>query len=284
MARRVDDEAHASAAGDVAPHGVAGGLLVRDRLEARVTAGGDDRVVVTGSHLPRPELDGLGGQLAELHVPPAGEWVVGRDGEYEFLAPDRALVYAVEAFRAGREREVEPLVAEQPFDVRSECLAGHHLELRMRGGDRVDEGGKRLIHGGQGVGEAQYAGLTARRGLRATGGAIGGVECPARLLHEDLAGRRDRDTAVGPLEQLHPEHLLDRSDLLRERLLGDVQVTGGAGEASLLRDGGHVSHLPQLGRHGRRYYARRYKPRFSSMGRDATREGRSRCALRGACR
>src|SRR6266498_219064 len=105
MARRVDDEAHASAAGDVAPHGV---------------AGGDDRVVVTGSHLPRPELDGLGGQLAELHVPPAGEWVVGRDGEYEFRAPDRALVHAVEAFRAGRERKVEPLVAEQPFDVRAE--------------------------------------------------------------------------------------------------------------------------------------------------------------------
>jgi hypothetical protein len=42
--------------------------------------------------------------------------------------------------------------------------------------------------------------------------------------------------------------LLERLDLLTDRLLRDVQFLGGASEAATLGDGGEVPHLAQVGR------------------------------------
>jgi hypothetical protein len=42
--------------------------------------------------------------------------------------------------------------------------------------------------------------------------------------------------------------LLERLDLLAHRLLGDVQLAGGAREAAAFGDGGEVAHLAQIRR------------------------------------
>src|SRR5262249_17888625 len=50
--------------------------------------------------------------------------------------------------------------------------------------------------------------------------------------------------------------LLERLDLLADRLLGDVQVLRGTREAPPLRDGREVAHLAELRRQDVRVYAR----------------------------
>jgi len=65
--RRVD-ERHSSTAGDVGPHGVAGGLLVELGFEPGGTAGPDDGVVEARSHLPRPDLERAVGELGQLQA------------------------------------------------------------------------------------------------------------------------------------------------------------------------------------------------------------------------
>src|SRR5262249_39726066 len=56
------------------------------------------------------------------------------------------------------------------------------------------------------------------------------------------------DAARGALEQAHAEQLLERLDLLAHRLLGDVQLAGGTGEAAELCDCDEVTHLPKVRR------------------------------------
>jgi hypothetical protein len=57
--QRADDEPDASAICDVTPHGGPGTVVIDVRLEAGCAAGRDDRVVVPGRHLVRPQLQRL---------------------------------------------------------------------------------------------------------------------------------------------------------------------------------------------------------------------------------
>jgi len=61
--------------------------------------------------------------------------------------------------------------------------------------------------------------------------------------------RGQLDRARGAVEQLDAEHLLNRAHLLAERLLGDVQLLGGACEVALPGDSDDVAHLPEVRPH-----------------------------------
>src|SRR4029450_7068773 len=74
--QRADDEADAAAFGDVAPHGRAGSVLVDLGIEAGHVASGDDRVVVSGRHLVRPQFQGLAAQPRQLDLLMVGEAMV----------------------------------------------------------------------------------------------------------------------------------------------------------------------------------------------------------------
>ena len=56
------------------------------------------------------------------------------------------------------------------------------------------------------------------------------------LAHVDLAGRRQRERRLAPVEQTHAELRLDLLDALRERWLRDVEVLGRSREGPVLGD------------------------------------------------
>ena len=134
----------------------------------------------------------------------------------------------------GRQREIDASLTEHPLDVLCEDLPRPHLQVGVLGRERIDQRRQRLIEGGERVREPQRSHLTSRRGPGLSPDAVGGVEGAPRFLDERLAGSGQLDAPVGPLEEPHPERLLDDLDLLRHRLLGDVQVERGAREAPLL--------------------------------------------------
>jgi len=82
----------------------------------------------------------------------------------------------------------------------------------------------------------------ARAGLQ----CIGVAQQPPCLGEQRCAGRRQRDRALGAGEERRAELVLQRTDLPRQRRLGDVQRPRGAREAEMLRDGHEVAHVAQL--------------------------------------
>ncbi len=149
---------------------------------------------------------------------------------------------------AGARREVVAALQEQALDVAAEDLAQLDLQRRIALREPVDDGGQRAVDGRQRVGEADHPVLAplGRQGARHD--TVGGVEHAARLLREHHTRWRELDPAAGAHEQPHAEQVLDNLDLLGERLLGDVQALGGAGEAAQRGHLDHVAHLPELGR------------------------------------
>ena len=69
---------------------------------------------------------------------------------------------------------------------------------------------------------------------------------PRRLLGQHDAGRGQLDGPARPLEQGHPERLLEGADLLTDRRLGDVQPLRGPAEVQLGRDGQEHAEVPEL--------------------------------------
>ena len=60
---------------------------------------------------------------------------------------------------------------------------------------------------------------------------------------EDIAGRRERDAALGALEESLTEFLLQLDDLLAQRGLGHVALLGGPAEILGPGDGDEVAQL-----------------------------------------
>src|SRR5262245_21255822 len=86
-----DDKADTTAVCDVAPHGRAGPVMVDVGLETGLVAGGDDRLVVAGRHLVRPQLQGLVTHAGQLDLFSVGKTMILADGYAHDLAPDRLL-------------------------------------------------------------------------------------------------------------------------------------------------------------------------------------------------
>ena len=81
--------------------------------------------------------------------------------------------------------------------------------------------------------------------------APGGLHVGQDPLHEGQQGgavgrEGDRPLAGAPVEEQHPELVLEQADLARQRGLGQVQAGGGLGEALLLGHGQGVGQLVEL--------------------------------------
>src|SRR5262249_49622699 len=95
--------------------------------------------------------------------------------------------------------------------------------------------------------------------------------------HDPLG--RERDPPRAAFEQGDAEQLLERLDLLAHRLLGDVQLTSGAGEAAAFGDDGEVAHLAQVGSRHASECTTDQTPGGTSRG--CRRTTTSACAARG---
>jgi hypothetical protein len=162
---RPDDQSDAATAGNVAPDRGTGGLLVKAGLEPDVTAGGDDGVVVARPHGLGPELDRLARQRCDRYVLLSGEWMVVGDCSNERLHADGVLVEPGSVARVGCQGNVDALVAEQARDVLGEDPPRPHLQLRMIGGQRIDQRRQRFVNRGERVREPQRSDFTSRCGL-----------------------------------------------------------------------------------------------------------------------
>jgi hypothetical protein len=242
-----DDKADAAALRDVTPDGRPGSVLVDRRREAGGMAGGDDRVVIPGRHLVRPELEGLVAQLGELDPVDVGETVAVSSRDSDDFAPDGPLADVLGIGRERGEREVAGVLAQELGDVAAEDLAGMNLEQ----GKLLVEPGEQQRHGlecaDERVDEPQGAGLAARCSSDAQRGAVGAGEQPSAIGEKDHSLGRELHAPRRALEQRDAEQLLKRLDLLAHRLLRDVQLPGCTGEAAAFGDRGEVAHLTQIG-------------------------------------
>src|SRR5262245_14871994 len=137
--QRADDEADAAAVCDVAPNGRTGSVEVDLGLETSAVTGSDDRVVIAGRHLVRPQLQRLVAQAGQLDLVAVGEAMMRSHGHAHDLASDRPLtdVFGIGGQRC--EREIAPAVAQEGRDVAAEDLAGLDLQQRIVPGEPVEE-------------------------------------------------------------------------------------------------------------------------------------------------
>jgi hypothetical protein len=66
------------------------------------------------------------------------------------------------------------------------------------------------------------------------------------LAQECAPGVRELDPPAGAVKQCRSELLLESTDLVTQRRLGDVQPLGGPAEVKLLSDGDEVLDKPQV--------------------------------------
>ena len=103
----------------------------------------------------------------------------------------------------------------------------------MKGDERVDEETSRT-----------RARAADRQAARAQFGEIGDLlherltdaQDLLGLAHVDLAGRRQRERRLAPVEQTHAELRLDLLDALRERWLRDVEMLSSSRESPVFSD------------------------------------------------
>jgi hypothetical protein len=64
--------------------------------------------------------------------------------------------------------------------------------------------------------------------------------------HHRFAGGGESNAAAGPFEQRETERLLEKSDLLAQRRLGDMEALRGSAEMELFRHGQEVAEEAQV--------------------------------------
>src|SRR5262249_15892635 len=167
----------------------------------------------------------------------------------QWFASDRFAREVVAELEPRCEGEIELLLPQVGEHVGAEHLSGCDLDLRGVLGECTEEYGERLVGDRERVGEADLAEFAAGGGVGALEYALGDRDGALGFLDEHGPGGGQLDGARRSVEQLHAEHLLDRTYLLAESLLGDVELFGGAGEVALASDGDYVPHLPEVRSH-----------------------------------
>ncbi|MDT5025809.1 MAG: hypothetical protein QOE61_2235, partial [Micromonosporaceae bacterium] len=99
--------------------------------------------------------------------------------------------------------------------------------------------------------QLEEADLAARGALHDGDGSVGPGEDGARLRQEGSSHIGEAGPTGIAVEQAYAEIAFECADLLRQRLLGEVQVLRGTAETEVLGDGDKVPELTQV--HGHRF-------------------------------
>ena len=181
-------------------------------------------------------------QLGQPDVGPARPRVPGRH-----VGPDGQLGEGLRAQRSsGAARRDHEVGAAAQGVVDAEGVGLHDrgrrvvgLEARQERRDDVGQGG-----GGGGDGHPVEPALRghARRGAQ----GLGGREHVAGQWQQGPPGRRRREPAAGPLEQVDAQVALQLADLARQRRLGDPHPFGGRADRARVHHRDEVGEGPQL--------------------------------------
>jgi hypothetical protein len=190
------------------------------------------------------------------------------------LAQDHLGCQVVDQRRAA-EGGVDGALAQAADQARDRHLLGAEGHPGMAVPEHAHQGRHQVVGQRGEEPDPQFALLAASRATHGLDRTLGLREHRPRLAEQHGADVGELDSTGAPLEQLDPELRLQRADLLGERLLGDVQPPGRAGEVALLRDGDEVAQLAQLRRHA--VHGRKgHRPRLLRARQPVFRNGASR--------
>src|SRR4029450_12103990 len=224
-----DDEADPAALRNVAPNRRSGATPVDPGLEPRGATRRDDGVVVAGRHLARPQLQRFIAHARKLDLLAVGKAMALCHGEANDLASDCPLGEVVGIRRQRREREIAGSAPEESRNIAAEDLASVNLEQRVVLAETGEQDRDGLEGTDERVGQPYRSCLSTCGGLHPLGGSVGpGQDAPAvGQKHLTLGSQGHASRAA--LEQGDAEQLLERPDLLADRLLSDVKLLWGAG-------------------------------------------------------
>lgn len=123
--------------------------------------------------------------------------------------------------------------------IRQKEVPQRYLDSRVPLGEHAQQAGQELARGRPVEAD--------RQALRAGGtsdpnGSLRLGQEPPTLRQQRPTSRRELDPAAGSFQQRHAELLLQPSDLMAQRRLGDMQALRGAPEVKLLGDDDEVLH------------------------------------------
>ena len=203
----------------------------------------DDRVVEGRVGVAREHDDPLGREALEGDRGLGGERVKGGKDRNRTLLAEQRRPQPARRRREARDDGIEPPGAEL-FD---QAVGRAGLQRDLDGRRGAGEMAQRARHArGQRVREVADA-QAHRHAIASVAGRLlrhfGVAQDVARLLEQRDAGGGERDAALGAVEQLDSELLLELAYLLAHRGLGHVEALGGAAEVQFL---GHGDEVPQM--------------------------------------
>jgi hypothetical protein len=148
------------------------------------------------------------------------------------------------------DREVEPAGAQVVEQRPGRLLAHVQAQPRVALPDGVEQRFE-AIPGARREPDGQVSGLAAAGRTGRLERLVDRAQRGPGRLQQRLPGLRELHPAGRPLQQRDAQLLLEPGDRGAQRLLGDVDAAGGAGEVQLLGDGDEVAQVPQLHIHSR---------------------------------
>ena len=179
-------------------------------------------------------------QLSEAQRRPISKRVVGGKGDQPRLACQHLdLDLGLTGEKPG-EGNID-VAGKDVVDSAQKEVPKRYLDSRVSLAEQAQKAGQELA-GGRPV-EADHQAIRAG-GTSDRNGSLRLGQEPPTLRQQCPTCRRELDPAAGSFQQRHAELLLQPSDLMAQRRLGDMQALRGATEVKLFGDGDEVLHSP----------------------------------------
>ena len=154
------------------------------------------------------------------------------------LAPKRSNVAASRFGASGHERHIQLPAPDKANEIRRWCALTHlDLHSRMTCRVRANELAQKASPDGWLNPNADSPARAPARFSRSSGRKLQRPECVARLLDESRSRIRHLQAPRAPLEQRHPECVLERAHATADSRLADAQLLCGAPEAKVVGNG-----------------------------------------------
>jgi hypothetical protein len=205
-----------------------------------------DRIVKRWRHLSRKEDISLVGQRAQRELAAGGEWMVRWKCYQERLSEDPLNHQRSVVNRQAKKRHVDQSFVQGIYLCVYTEVVQRELDCRTTLlEDRQDLREDRVIGGGDET-DIEETDFSAAGATGSVNGALDMGKHAARLFQEYLARPGKQYSSFSPVEERHPEILLQASDLLTQRRLRNLEALSGAAEVQLFGSNDEVPHMPEF--------------------------------------